>query len=90
MSLNLYAVICEKFERFEEAIDSYKDALKLAPEEINIKFNLAGAYLKNGEYTEAEQILLEIKPQAEEPELKKNIDKYLTIIEENKRIPQSE
>jgi tetratricopeptide (TPR) repeat protein len=85
MSLNLYAVICEKFERHEEAIDSYKKALKISPDEINIKFNLAGAYLKKGDYANAEQVLLEIKPQAQDPEMKKNIENYLKIIEENKK-----
>jgi len=85
MSLNLYAVICEKFERYEEAIDYYKKALKISPNEINLKFNLAGAYLKKGDYTNSEQILLEIKPKAQNPEMKKNIDNYLKIIEENKK-----
>jgi len=85
MSLNLYAVICEKFERFDEAIDSYKKALKQAPDEINIKFNLAGAYMKNKDYKNAEEILLEIKLKAQDPELRKNIDSYLKIIEEHKK-----
>ncbi len=85
MSLNIYGVICEKFERFDEAIDSYKKALKLDPNEINIKFNLATAYLKNREFSEAEQVLLEIKPLAKDQELKKNIEKYLEIIEESKK-----
>lgn len=85
MSLNLYAVICEKFERYEEAIDSYKKALKISPDEVNIKLNLAGAYLKIGDYLEAEEVLLEIKPKAQDPEMKKNIDKYLEIVEENKK-----
>jgi len=85
MSLNLYGVICEKFDKFEAAIDSYKRALKRAPDEINIKFNLAGAYLKNCDYYNAEKVLLEIKPVAEDPELKKKIDNYLKIIEENKK-----
>jgi len=85
MSLNLYAVICEEFERYEEAIDYYQKAIKLSPDEINIKFNLAGAYLKKGDYEEAEKVLLEIKPKVQDPEMKKNIDKYLVIIEENKK-----
>ncbi len=85
MSLNLNGVICENFEKFEAAIASYKRALKHAPEEINIKFNLAGAYMKIGDYYNAEKILLEIKPAAEDPELKKNIDNYLKIIEENRK-----
>ncbi len=85
MSLNLYALICEKFEKFEAAIDYYKKALKYAPEEINIKFNLAGAYMKNGDYYNAEKVLLEIKPAAEDPELKKNIDNYLKIIKESRK-----
>jgi len=85
MSLNLYAVLSERFERYDEAIDSYKKALKISPDEINIKFNLAGAYLKKGDYVNAEQVLLEIKPQAQDPEMKENIDKYLEIIEENKK-----
>jgi len=85
MSINLYAVICEKFEDFEEAIDSYKKALKLAPDEINIKFNLSGAYLKKGDFDNAEQILREIKPNAKNPDLVKSINKYLEIIEKNKK-----
>jgi len=85
MSLNLYAVICEEFERYTEAIDYYEKALKISPDEINIQFNLAGAYLKKGDYIEAEQVLLEIKPKAQDPEMKENIEKYLKIIEENKK-----
>ena len=89
MSLNLYAVICENFKKFDAAIDYYKKALKLAPDDINIKFNLAGAYLKNSDYYNAEKVLLEIEPIAENPELKKNIKNYLKIIEENKKGPLS-
>jgi Tfp pilus assembly protein PilF len=85
MSLNLYAVICEEFERYTEAIDYYEKALKISPDEINIQFNLAGAYLKKGDYIEAEQVLMEIKPKAQDPEMKENIEKYLKIIEENKK-----
>lgn len=85
MSLNLYAVICERFERYDEAIDYYKKAIKMAPGETNLKFNLAGAYLKKGDYVNAEQILMEIKPQVQDPEMKKNIDEYLAIIEKNKK-----
>jgi len=77
---NLKGVLLEKLEKFEEAIQSYKKALKIVPDDINLKFNLASAYFKNGEITKAKEIFEEIRPKATDLELREKINQYLKLI----------
>lgn len=77
---NLRGIIYEKLNNFEEAIQSYKDALKIVPGDVNISFNLAVAYFKNSEYAKAKEIFEQINPQVKDMEMKEDIVKYLRVI----------
>lgn len=81
MAFNLHGVLSERFEEYEQAIESYKKALKISPDDINLKFNLAGAYLKDGREEIAREILLEIEPLATDPDMKESIADYLKMTE---------
>lgn len=81
MAFNLKGILSERVERYQEAIEAYKKAIKISPDDINLKFNLAGAYLKDGQLEESREILLEIEPKATDPELQENIANYLKMTE---------
>ncbi|MBE0460032.1 MAG: tetratricopeptide repeat protein [Candidatus Aminicenantes bacterium] len=80
LAYNLKGTILEKMEKYVEAIKVYKIALKTAPEDININFNLAVAYFKNGEVNKAKEIFENIALKVTNEEMKKNIQQYLNII----------
>jgi tetratricopeptide (TPR) repeat protein len=63
-----------------EAIESYKQAVKLLPSDITYKFNLAAAHFKNNDFRQAEDILTEILPLITDPEMKQKADSYLKTI----------
>lgn len=77
MAHNLKGIICERLNNLEEAIQSYHQASKLVPEELNFKFNLGVAYYKNNQFEEAEKIFEKITSQTTDPELKQKINQYL-------------
>jgi type IV pilus biogenesis/stability protein PilW len=81
MALNLKGILSERFEQYQQAIDSYEKAIQLSSNDINLKFNLAGAYLKDGQAEAARDILLEIEPKATDPEMQENIANYLKMTE---------
>jgi tetratricopeptide (TPR) repeat protein len=79
MAHNLEGVLHERLNDFDKAIESYKAGLKLAEEDINLKFNLAVAYFKNSQYDLARERFDEIYSGAD-MEMKKQIDEYLKLI----------
>jgi tetratricopeptide (TPR) repeat protein len=79
MAHNLEGVLYERLNDFDKAIESYKAGIKLADEDINLKFNLAVAYFKNGQYDLARERFDEIYSRAD-LEMKKQIDEYLKLI----------
>jgi tetratricopeptide (TPR) repeat protein len=79
MAHNLEGVLYERLNDFEKAIESYKAGLKLAEEDINLKFNLAVAYFKNNQYNLARERFDEIYSSAD-IEMKKKIDEFLKLI----------
>ena len=86
MAYNLKGLILETLERYEDAIDSYEQALRFTPDDINLKFNLASAHFKNENYEKAKTIFEDIRMSATTPEMKSDINKYLEIIR-NKKLP---
>lgn len=82
IAYNLMGTIYEKLENYEEAIQSYKQALKLSPDDINISFNLASAYFKNNEFQKAKDIFNQIYIQITDSEMKEKIEKYLKLIKD--------
>jgi type IV pilus assembly protein PilF len=81
---NLQGLIHERLNRFEDAISSYKNGLKIVEsgDDNNLKFNLAVAYFKNNQYDLAKELFLEVLAKTQDPELKKQIDDYLRLIKE--------
>jgi tetratricopeptide (TPR) repeat protein len=78
----LRGYILESLERYDEAIDSFKEAVKSLPEDVGYNFRLAAAYFKKGEFRSAEEILEKILPLITDPEMKKDADSYLKTIRE--------
>ena len=80
LSHNLKGVILEKLDRWEEAIDSYELALKIAPDDVNILFNLGVAHFNNNDLEEAREIFEKIRSDVTDPEIKEKIETYLKSI----------
>ncbi|MBU0516323.1 MAG: tetratricopeptide repeat protein [Proteobacteria bacterium] len=63
--LNLLAIALKKQKRFQEAIERYKEALKLAPQDEGLYYNLAVTLAENRELATAKKVLglaLNIRP----------------------------
>jgi tetratricopeptide (TPR) repeat protein len=81
----LEGYILESQDKLVEAIDSYKEAVNLLPEDVGYNFRLAAAYFKNGEFRSAEEILEKIRPSITDPEMKQNADSYLKTIRDKEK-----
>lgn len=80
MALNLNGLIYERAERFQDAIVCYQDALRLIPEDINLTYNLAGAFFKDKNYVKAKEIFTALQSRVADPEMRANIERYLEMI----------
>ncbi len=80
MSLNLKGVLLERLNRIEEAIESYTSALQIAPDDVNLNYNLAVAYFKADRRGEAKTIFERIYAQVTDPEIKNKINEYLKVL----------
>lgn len=85
MAYNLKGRIFEKQNKLPEAIVNLEKALQIVPEEISFNFDLAVALFKNKKYSRAKEIFEKIFPRVTNPEIKENINKYLQIIQEQKK-----
>jgi type IV pilus assembly protein PilF len=81
----LKGYIMESQDKFVEAIESYKEAVRMLPDDVSYNFHLAAAYFKNGEFRSAEEILEKILPSITDPEMKQNADSYLKTIREKEK-----
>jgi Tfp pilus assembly protein PilF len=81
----LRGFILENQGQLLEAIDSYKQAVKLLPSDVTYSFNLAAAYFKNGDFRQAREILGEILPLITDPEMKEKANSYLKTIKEKEK-----
>jgi tetratricopeptide (TPR) repeat protein len=79
-AFNLQGLILEKLDNSLDAIDSYRKAIKIFPDEINFNFNLAVALFNNNEFSEARVLLEKQQLQVTDPDLKLKIDQYLKKI----------
>jgi Tfp pilus assembly protein PilF len=80
MSLNLKGILLERLGRIKEAIESYRKALKINPDDINLNFNLAVAYFKDDRREDAKTIFEKIYPQVKDQETKEKITEYLKVL----------
>ncbi|MDH7511604.1 MAG: tetratricopeptide repeat protein [Clostridiales bacterium] len=77
MGYNLKGLILENKNRLDEAIDSFRQALRIVPGDVNYNFNLGEAHFKNGDFSRALEILEKIAPLVVEPKTKEKLDSYL-------------
>ena len=80
MALNLKGILLERLDRIEEAIESYSKALQIAPDDVNLNYNLAVAYFKADRREEAKSIFERIYSQVADQEIKKKINEYLKVL----------
>jgi Tfp pilus assembly protein PilF len=80
MGQNLKGIILENMGRLSEAIDSYRRAVNKAPDDIGFTYNLAVAYFKNQEYTQAKTLFEKILPLVTDTESQDKIKEYLDSI----------
>lgn len=80
MAYNLKGLIHEKSDDFDQAIESYSQAVKIVPQDINFNFNLAVAYFKNNQFDKAREIFEKISAQTTDPDMREKINQYLKII----------
>ena len=50
----------EKLKRYDDAVKAYEKAININPDDTDIMYNLAYAYIKIKKYDEAEKLLLEV------------------------------
>jgi tetratricopeptide (TPR) repeat protein len=81
----LKGYIMERQDKFNEAVECYKEAAKMVPDDVSYNFHLAAAYFKNGELRSAEEILERILPLITDPEMKQTADSYLKTIREKEK-----
>jgi tetratricopeptide (TPR) repeat protein len=74
---NLKGIILENLDQLEDAIDSYGQALEIAPDDINILFNLGVAHFKNNNTEEAIEIFEKIRSDVTDPKMRAKLDSYL-------------
>jgi Tfp pilus assembly protein PilF len=82
MAHNLRGYILENQNKLTEAIESYRQAVKLVPEDVNFNFNLGVAYFKNSEWSKAAGIFQAIAPQITDPQMRESVNSYMKMIKE--------
>jgi tetratricopeptide (TPR) repeat protein len=80
MSLNLKGIVLERLGRIKDAIESYRKALRINPEDINLNYNLAVAYFKDDRREDAKIIFEKIYPQVTDKETRDKINEYLKVL----------
>jgi tetratricopeptide (TPR) repeat protein len=85
MAHNLRGLILEAQHNLPDAIESYKQAHKLVPDEVNFGFNLGAAYYKSNDWPRAAEVLEKIAPQVIDPEMRDQLNSYLRTIKEKKQ-----
>lgn len=85
LAYNLRGLILENQDNLFGAIESFKMAAKIVPDDVNFSFNLGAAYFKNDDLDKAAEILEKISPQVIELEMKEKLNSYLKAIKEKKK-----
>ena len=80
MAHNLKGALHERINQFDEAIESYTQAVKIDPLSIDFSYDLAVAYFKNEDFEKAKEIFERISDKATDPETKEKINQYLKLI----------
>jgi len=85
LAYNLRGLILESQNNLYGAIEDYKMAVKIVPDDVNFSFNLGAAYFKNDELRKASEILEKIAPQVTDVEMKEKVNSYLKAIKEKEK-----
>ena len=80
MALNLKGVLLERLGNLKQAIYSYEKAQGIAPDDVNLNYNLAVAYFKSDRRAEAKSLFEKIYPNVTDEEIKTKIDEYLKVL----------
>jgi tetratricopeptide (TPR) repeat protein len=80
MAYNLEGTIYEKLNQLDEAIESYKRAVKIDPLSIKFSYDLGVAYFKDEDFEKAGEIFEKILGKTTDSETKEKINQYLKII----------
>jgi len=80
-------LIFQGLERYEEAVSSYQQALRIAPGELNVQYNVGVAYFLKRDYPRAKDILTKIldelvrNPKAGSADLRSRVQDALKKLE---------
>lgn len=66
LAFNLEGLIYDAQEKFYDAIDSFQQAIRLSPTELNVQYNLAMTYFKKKDYPKSRELLEKILLQAKD------------------------
>jgi len=87
MAFNLQGLIFQGLERYEEAVSSYQQALRIAPGELNVQYNVGVAYFLKRDYPRAKDIFTKIldelvrNPKAGSDDLRSRVQDALKKLE---------
>ncbi|MGB7294803.1 MAG: tetratricopeptide repeat protein [Candidatus Aminicenantales bacterium] len=80
---NLQGVILNQMGRYGEALTSFQNALRNAPDDIYLMVNLGIAYINNRQPDKARELLEKALPSVQDEGLKAKINEYLKLIKDN-------
>lgn len=81
-AFNLQGVILNQMGRYPEAIESFQDGQRLAPNDVIIGANLGMAYYNNRDFDNARSVFERALPRIQDESLKNKIQEYLKILKE--------
>lgn len=81
---NLQGVLFNQMKRYSEAIISFQNVLRIDPSRAVAAINMAVAYININDVNKAREILLKIRPNVQEQELKDRINELLEKIKKYK------
>jgi Tfp pilus assembly protein PilF len=85
LAYNLLGLILESQDNLYGALESYKMAAKIVPDDVNFNFNLGAAYFKTDDLGRAAEVLEKIAPQVTDLEMKEKLNSYLKAIKEKEK-----
>ena len=78
-------LILEEQNNIYGAIESFKMAVKIVPDDTYSNFRLGEAYFKSGDFSRATEILEKIAPHVIDAEIKEKLNSYLKAIKEKEK-----
>ena len=81
LAFNMQGLILQSLKKMDDAVDSFEAALRIVPDEVNVRFNLAAAFYAMEDYVKARDALararkdLQARPvQPQDAELRRRMD----------------